>query len=101
MVKIRLFSGFIIIYSASIQPRKDLVFQHFPGQLPSLNPGSIKQLLLAGAQRLPKIEGTEGANMFEQGAGRLDLIHSFLMLQCALLVILIVYLFYHHHATVK
>jgi membrane-bound transcription factor site-1 protease len=39
-----------------------------------INPGSMKQALLASARRLP------GVGMFEQGAGKLDLLRAFQML---------------------
>jgi hypothetical protein len=39
-----------------------------------INPGSMKQALLASARRLP------GVGMFEQGAGKLDLLRAYQLL---------------------
>lgn len=40
-----------------------------------VNPGVAKQVLMGGAKRLPT-----GANIFEQGAGKVDLLASYRIL---------------------
>jgi len=50
-------------------------FSTVPKGPSSVNPAAVKQALLLSARRLPDI------NMFEQGQGKLDLVHAFQALQ--------------------